>query len=358
MMRVPSIGFSKKLIAWFQVNHRKLPWRETSDAYPIWISEVMLQQTQVVKVQDFYSRFIEKFPTIQLLAEADVQDVLKAWEGLGYYSRARNLHHAARMVVEEMDGQIPNDVTAFRRLPGVGEYIAAAVLSRAFQLPLAVVDGNVKRVLARVFLIPDPVNISSTLKKFTRIAQSLMDESRPGMFNEALMELGATICRPQKPRCPVCPVNGFCLAFRNGQQTQYPVKTKTRATPTHHIVVGVIYKKERFLIIRRPLSGLLGGMWEFPGGRVQAGEDAEIRCVEKIREKTNLRVEITGYLTRVKHAYTHFKILMDVYRCRYVSGRIRLTGPMDSRWIVPEEIDHFPFHIANHKFLSLLRKSA
>ena len=349
------ILFRKNLLAWFEAHRRQLPWRETEDPYCIWVSEVMLQQTQVKKVQEYYQRFVSRFPDVESLAEATLQELLKAWEGLGYYARARNLHKAAQVVVEDLAGEIPADYAAFRELPGVGEYIAAAVQSIAFNRPYAVVDGNVKRVLARLFLIDVPINQSASTKIFQEKADLLLDRTAPGIFNQAMMELGATVCRPQSPTCIVCPVNTVCRAFQTVRQEEFPVRQKSKPLPEYHMVAGVIHKDGMILITQRKPEGLLGGLWEFPGGKTQAKETAEQACVRAIREETNLHVEQTAYLTRVKHAYTHFKIVMDVFHCHYRSGEVVLNEAVDYRWINVDQIDQFPFPRSNHKFIPLIR---
>ena len=348
------ILFRENLLVWFETHRRQLPWRETEDPYCIWVSEVMLQQTQVKKVLEYYQKFVSRFPDVERLAAADLQDLLKTWEGLGYYARARNLHKAAQVIVGDFDGEIPADYTAFRKLPGVGEYIAAAVQSIAFNAPYAVVDGNVKRVLARLFLIATPINQSGSAKIFQEKADRLLDHSSPGIFNQAMMELGATVCRPQSPTCIVCPANTVCRAFETVRQDEFPVRQKPKPVPEYHIVAGVIHKGEQILITQRKLEGLLGGLWEFPGGKIQVKESAEQACVRAIREETNLHVEPTEYLTRVKHAYTHFKITMDVFHCYYRSGEVLLNDAVDYRWITVDQIDQFPFPRSNHKFIPLL----
>ena len=346
--------FRKNLLTWFEIHSRHLPWRETEDPYCIWVSEVMLQQTQVKKVLEYYQKFVSKFPDVESLAETGLQDLLKAWEGLGYYARARNLHKAAQVVVEDLKGEIPADYAAFRQLPGVGEYTAAAVQSIAFNAPYAVVDGNVKRVLARVFLIDTPINQSASTRIVQEKADLLLDHTAPGIFNQAMMELGASVCRPKSPTCIVCPVNTVCRAFQTARQEEFPVRWKSKPLPEYHIVAGVIHQGDRILITQRKPEGLLGGLWEFPGGKIQVKETAEQACIRAIREETNLRVEPTEYLTRVKHAYTHFKIVMDVFHCDYQSGKVALTEAVDYRWITTDQIDQYPFPRSNHKFIPLL----
>ena len=346
--------FRKNLLTWFAIHRRQLPWRDTDDPYCIWVSEVMLQQTQVKKVLEYYPNFVSRFPDVETLAGAALQDLLKIWEGLGYYARARNLHKAAQVVVGDFDGEVPTDYAEFRKLPGVGEYIAAAVQSIAFNAPYAVVDGNVKRVLARLFLIKAPINRSASAKIFQEKADLLLEHTAPGIFNQAMMELGASVCRPQSPTCVVCPVNTVCCAFRTARQEDFPVRRKSKPLPEYHVVAGVIHRGCRILITQRKLEGLLGGLWEFPGGRIQVQETAEQACVRAIREEANLLVEPVEYLTRVKHAYTHFKIVMDVFRCDYRSGEVVLNEAVDYRWITVDQFDQFPFPRSNHKFIPLL----
>lgn len=350
------LRFRKHLLTWFSVHQRQLPWRQTRDPYCVWVSEVMLQQTQVKKVLAYFVEFVQKFPNVQHLAAANLEAVLKSWERLGYYARARNLHKAAKIIMDEMGGEIPAEYHQFRKLPGVGEYIGAAVQSLAFGHPYPVVDGNVKRVVSRLFLMDSPMNTSSSARSLREKAGGLLDPDRPGLFNQAMMELGATICRPRRPVCSDCPVGAFCQAFQMNRQDQIPRITRTRPLPEHHIVAGIVYKSSHMLITRRKPRGLLGGLWEFPGGKVKRGETGEQACIREIREEVNLSIEIIGFLTRVKHAYTHFKIVMDVFRCRYQSGDVVLRGPVDYRWITVDEIDTFPFPGANHKFIPLLKE--
>lgn len=346
-----------RLVRWYQKNRRQLPWRQTRDPFYIWISEVMLQQTQVKTVIPYYLKFLDRFRDITSLAEADLQDVLKIWEGMGYYARARNLHRAAKVVLERYGGEIPAVWQESRKLPGVGPYIASAVLSIAHGLPYAVVDGNVKRVLSRLFLMDLPVNKASSLKTFEEVASALLHSRQPGIFNQAVMELGAVVCRSHNPLCNACPLVKSCQAFNKKQLAIYPKRIQTKPVPTHRIAVGVVYKKDRVLIARRKSEGLLGGLWEFPGGKIKKKENAEQTCIREIKEEVNLNVKIDSFITRVRHAYTHFKIVLDVFGCTYVSGRVKLNGPVDYRWIRLNEIDAYPFPKANLKFIPLLEPS-
>lgn len=354
-MNTTDIEFLRKqLIKWYLANHRDLPWRRSKNAYHIWVSEVMLQQTQVNTVLNYYRQFLKTFPNIQKLAGADLQVILKVWEGMGYYARAQNLHRAAKAVMQDHGGKIPDTWEVFHSLPGVGDYIAAAVLSIAFDQAHAVVDGNVKRVLARLYKIDAPVNQASSNKRFKEAADKLLDSQQPGIFNQAMMELGALICTPRNPSCNACPLNHFCRAYQTRQVTGFPKRQQTKATPQYHIAVGVVFKNNRVLITQRKADGLLGGLWEFPGGKIRDGESAQAACIREIKEEVNLNVNVDRHLATVKHAYTHFKIAMDVFCCRYISGRVHLRGPVAFRWIRLDEYKNFPFPKANHKFIPLL----
>jgi A/G-specific adenine glycosylase len=236
----------------------------------------------------------------------------------------------------------------------VGDYIAAAVMSIAFEQPFPVVDGNVKRVLARLLLIEAPVNRPAAHKIYQQAASGLLDTSQPGTFNQAMMELGALVCTPRRPGCATCPARTHCRADGKGAVASFPKRLKKPPTPLQHVAVGVVYRDERVLITRRPRNGLLGGLWEFPGGRVKNRETPQAACVREIMEEVGLEVAVDSYLTRVRHAYTHFRIVMDVYRCRYRSGKVTLNGPTDHRWVRLDALSSFPFPRANLKFMPLL----
>jgi A/G-specific adenine glycosylase len=349
MLTLETGKLRRKLLDWFAEEQRDLPWRKTSDPYFIWVSEVMLQQTQVRTVIPYYLHFIDRFPTIDVLAASDLNDVLKCWEGLGYYARARNLQKAAKIVSSEFNSQVPEDYDLFFKLPGVGEYIAAAVQSIAFGKPVATVDGNVKRVLARLFMIDQPVNQSNGKSHFTDGAAKILDVKHAGDFNQAMMELGALICKPSTPVCADCPLSRFCQALKHKKTAEFPKRIKRKPVPTYKIAVGVVLKNDQMLITLRKAEGLLGGLWEFPGGKTEAGESAEQACVREIKEETNLEIKVEESLTVIRHAYTHFKIVMEVFICRHLSGRVRLDGPVDHRWIGFKGIKKYPFPKANHK---------
>lgn len=348
MIGLPA-AFRRKLLRWYASNRRDLPWRRSKNPYHIWVSEVMLQQTQVATVIDYYRRFIRAFPDIPALAGADLQDVLKLWEGMGYYARARNLHRAARQLAAAGTATVPGTPDAFQRLPGVGDYINAAVSSIAFGHSLPVADGNVKRVLARVFLIEDPVNRASSHQTFVEKAGLLLNAADPGTFNQAMMELGALVCRPGRPLCDRCPVASMCMAFQNSRTADFPRRQAAKKVPHHHLAAGLVEKRGRFLIVQRPAAGLLAGLWELPNGRVEERENSADACRRAVLESAGLVVSPGRRLARVTHAYTHFTITMDVFACDFVSGRVRRNGPQAHQWIRMGDVCDYPFHKAMHK---------
>ena len=344
----------RSLHTWYRKHHRRLPWRETQDPYRIWISEVMLQQTQVKTVIPYYHRFLAAFPDINSLANADSQAVLKLWEGLGYYRRAHHLMDAARKIVHEWDGRLPDQREAFRTLPGVGDYIANAVMSIAFNQPWAVVDGNVKRVLARLFRMDDPVNRAAAHPRFQALADHLLDRKNASIHNQALMELGALICTPRNPDCDRCPLASKCRANREGVVDRYPVREQKARVPEHTMVAGMVLKRGKMLLVRRPDEGFLGGLWEFPGDRCQTQETAAEACRRTVLERAGLQVTVGEPIAVMKHAYTHFKITLEVFTCCWESGRIRLDGPAAFRWVRRQDLQAFPLPGAMKKVLPYL----
>lgn len=348
---------TRRLVDWYHESHRDLPWRRDHDPYRVWVSEVMLQQTQVATVIPYYHRFLERFPDVRALAAAPIDDVLKLWEGLGYYARARNLHRAAQQVVREHDGVVPADADAFASLPGAGSYMTAAVQSIAFNTPLAAVDGNVKRVIARLFALPLSIDKREGARAVQARADELLDRDDPGTFNQAVMELGALVCRPSNPLCDECPLRDDCAALSRGIPDAFPVRDARREVPHQKIAVGVVSDGDRVLITRRAEKGMLGGLWEFPGGKVQSGERPAYACAREIEEETSLKVEVGEKITRVKHVYTHLAVEIDVFRCQYLGGDVVLDGPTDYRWITLDETGAYAFPKANHKFLPAIREA-
>jgi A/G-specific adenine glycosylase len=344
----------RALLAWYGRNARELPWRSTHDPYAVWVSEIMLQQTRIDQGTPYFTRFIAAFPTVQALAAASEDAVLKQWEGLGYYSRARNLHRAAKTVVSGHEGAFPQTAEGWRALPGVGRYTAGAIASIAFNEPVPVLDGNVKRVLARLFDIAQPIDQSSTEQRLWALVEALVSPRRPGDFNQAMMELGAMVCVPKAPLCTTCPLRKVCRSAARGTQTERPVKRKKGATPHYEIVVAAIEKNGRFLLGKRPPNGLLGGLWEFPGGKVQARETHEQALEREIREELGVDIRVGGLAAVVNHAYSHFKVTLNVYRCTLESGTPQPKSHIALKWVPRAHFDRYAFPKANHKFLDVL----
>ena len=350
-------AFRTELLKWYERERREMPWRRTDDPYRIWISEVMLQQTRVDQAQPYYERFVDAFPDVHALADAEQDDVLRLWEGLGYYSRARNLHAAARQVVSEFGGTVPDEYEAIKTLPGVGPYTAAAVLSIAHDKPHAVLDGNVKRVLSRVYAVEEVVSRSKTRRRLQGLADALLPLEAPGTFNQALMELGATICTPSTPSCPTCPIQKVCRAREQGNQEDYPVKKEKRPVPHHDIAVGlVLNEREQLLIQRRPEDGLLGGLWEFPGGKREEDEELPETCLRELREETGIEVEVSGLFHRLSHAYSHFKITLHAFHCRLLEGTPRGLEGQPVCWVSVDELDDYAFPRANRRLIEQLEE--
>ncbi len=348
------ISFASTLLKWYGRHRRDLPWRRTQDPYRILTSEIMLQQTQVRTVIPYYERWLEKFPTFGALAKASVEQVLKTWEGLGYYSRARNFHQLAGTVIKDHAGELPATFEALKSLPGIGRYTAGAVLSIAFGKKYAVLDGNVMRVLTRYFGIRKNISLPETQKELWTLAESLLPDHNTGDYNQALMELGATICTPKNPRTDECPLKKTCQAHRMHIEEQLPVKTKSAATPHFHIGAGVIWNKDKILISQRPLKGLLGGLWEFPGGKQEKGESIAETVKREIKEELGINVQVGKKLLSIDHAYSHFKITLHVHDCRYVSGTVQALGVRAWRWVKPPQLKTFAFPAANQPVIRLL----
>lgn len=343
-----------QLLAWWDEGHADLPWRRTHDPYHIWVSEIMLQQTQIVTVIPYYERWIGRFPTIESLAQAPLDDVLKMWEGLGYYSRARNLHTAAQTVVNEFNGEMPRTVEGLMGLKGIGRYTAGAIASIAFNQSTPVLDGNVIRVLSRLTDLPDDTTQTATKKALWQLAEQLVPLTRAGDYNQALMELGQRICQPANPTCHICPIAEHCLARLNGTQLDRPVRPPRKRTPHYNVVAAVVYREDgRILLVQRPLNGLLGGLWGFPHGKQEEGEPQVESLKRVLDEAYGVGIEPHHAITQVKHAYTHFRITLHVFHATHQTSDI--PSPINHAWVTLSEFDNFAFALTDRKIIEHLK---
>ena len=347
------------LLAWFAANQADLPWRRDRSPYRVWLSEAMLQQTQVETVIPYFERFLDEFPDIQALAAAPLDRVLKAWEGLGYYSRARNLHRAAKVVVEEHAGLIPATVDELIKLPGVGRYTAGAIASLAYGVDAPVLDGNVIRVLTRLLDIPDDVSSPSIRQALWQTAIDFLPAGQAGPWNESLMELGRRICTPRKPACDACPLAEFCQAKQAGVQALRPVKAPRKKVPHVEVAAGVIQREDgRILIAQRPVDKMLGGLWEFPGGKREPGETLAECLAREIREELGIEIAVGEHFAVVNHAFTHFKMTMYVFKCRHTSGLPQTLGCAAWAWVTPDEFDEYAFPVTDRKVIAALQNGS
>lgn len=350
-MTVEERAAADALLAWFDGRERDVPWRDETDPYRIWVAEVMAQQTRLETVRPYYARFVERFPDVRALADADPDELMKAWEGLGYYARARNLRLAAREVVSRHDGRLPDEPARLRELPGIGPYTAGAIASLAFGRAEPAVDGNARRVLSRLFDLEDAA--SAALERAARWLLAARPD-RAAALNQAVMDLGGGPCAPADPACDACPVAPHCLALARGTVADRPPPRPRRRTPHHDVGVGVVWKDGRVLITRRPEDGLLGGLWEFPGGKVEPGETPPETVVRELREELDVEVRVREPIDRIDHAYSHFRITLHAYHADWVAGRPRARAATAVTWAAPPDLSAYAFPAANRPILRAL----
>ncbi|MBI4806447.1 MAG: A/G-specific adenine glycosylase [Desulfovibrio sp.] len=355
-----SSDFSSLLLAWFAKAKRPLPWRESYDPYQVWLSEIMLQQTQMDRAVSYFNRFLARFPDVQTLARASEDEVLSLWEGLGYYSRGRNLLKAARVVVAQHGGLIPSDPAALNALPGVGAYTAGAVLSIAHNRDVPAVDANVERVLSRCFDLADSPRDPAGKKLFANLAAKLIPSGQARDFNQALMELGALVCTPRNPDCAACPLSGICGALASGTVEERPSLPQSK--PAIHIGMGtaVIMHQGLFFVQKRNPGGVWAGLWEFPGGQMEPGEEPERTALREVAEETGFTVRSLGKLAVIKHSYTRYRVTMHAYLAGFPDGTKPpepvLTAATSSRWLPFEALAGLAFPTAMRKLMRAIER--
>lgn len=345
-----SVAFSTRLLNWYGKEGRTLPWRETRDPYRIWLSEIMLQQTTVAAVIDYYQRFLASFPTLQSLAQASQEEVINLWAGLGYYSRARNLHAAALMIVEEYGGVFPETVDVLQQLPGIGRSTAGAISALAFDRQASILDGNVRRVLCRLCALQQAPRSTAAEKQLWYWSDTLTPAGRVHDYTQAIMDLGAMVCVPRQPNCEQCPVVDLCQAKRLGLEQQLPMKQAKKTVPTRHQVALLIESGGRYLVRRRPAEGFLGGLWEFPAVGLDEGETGGQKL--SVLKNDFALSGVPEPLGRIKHVYSHFRLELQLFHLSVESSTVAESG---NDWCSIEELNSLALHGAHKKALEILQ---
>lgn len=365
-------AFKSNLLDWFEKNGRHgIPWKLKDDGHPpkngellnpygIWIAEVMLQQTQFKVALPYWERWMNIFPTLSDLAEASEQEVLLLWQGLGYYSRARRILQAAKQLLsvigdhDHSDPSVwPSDLETWLSLPGIGRSTAGSIISSAFDLPAVLLDGNFKRVFSRAFAISKPA--AQSLPELWEISEELLDRKNPRQFNQALMDLGALVCKPHNPNCCNCPFKSFCIVYSSDQVKNFPVKVSGKTLPFENIGVGIVFNVSgQVLIDQRLNTGLLGGLWEFPGGKQESEEEIEETIARELNEELAISVQVGECLLSFEHSYSHKKLRFVVHICKWLGGDPKPLQSQQIRWVQPNELIDYPFPAANAKIISAL----
>jgi len=342
--------FSKSLLNWYQKNARALPWRKTNDPYKIWISEIMLQQTTVNAVIPYYQKWIKTFPKIEQVARASEQELLKMWQGLGYYRRVKNIHKAAKLICNDHNYKIPKNANVLKQLPGFGPYTTGAVLSIAYEVRIPIVDANVRRVIMRV-LCKEGIADTTQDKAIYAFLEKVLPNKHMGDFNQALMELGAMICRSPSPQCLICPLKKLCKAYEKGKQEIIP-ETSKKIIKKINVVIGVIKSKNKYFIQKRPSHGLLGDLWEFPGGKIEKGETAQKALKRELKEEIDVELKSAKHLMDVVHYYTQFKVKLNVSACD-----VNPLPQTDAthKWVTLKEVNKFPMPSGSVKIVEKLK---
>ena len=340
---------NNKLLNWYDLNKRDLPWRRCRNPYRVWVSEIMLQQTQVKTVVPYFNKWMKRYPTLKTLKNAKYEDILKMWEGLGYYSRCKNIYKTSQLI----NSSFPNNYQDLIKLPGIGDYTAKTILSIAFEQPFVGIDTNLERVGYRILGLK-----SKTKRNHKRVVEFLeanQDKNRPGDYNEALMDLGSSICSSQTTYCTKCPLAKACKAYVSLSPTSYPKSEISKKVPEHNVAISLIKYKNKFLITRRSNTKFLSGLWEFPGGKIEKSETARQAIIREVKEETNLIIFDPIYLGNVKHKYSHFGVNISLFISSPESIK-KLNIKQEHKWIDLKSIDKYPLPKANHKMLDILQK--
>lgn len=349
----------RRLARWFRRHARPMPWRGETDPYRIWVSEIMLVQTTAVVAGKRYPRFLRRFPSLKSLARASRDSVLKEWEGLGYYHRARYLHQAAQRIVKEHGGRFPRDYDTIRALPGVGDYVAAAIVNFCFGGRVPPVDANVARTGARLFAVPGDVRSGGVRRRITGHLGDLMTVGRGALWTDALIEVGAVLCRPRSPCCGQCPLRADCAAHADGHVERFGLPGTKPAPREVQVACGVIQRRDgKILIAQRPEDGLLPGLWEFPGGKREGNERLAATCAREIAEELGITVVVGPRQMVIRHAYSHYRVRLSVFNCRYRSGKPSAIGCGRFRWVRPQDLARYAFPAANRRIVEFLRGRA
>ena len=339
------------IINWYDANKRDLPWRETNDPYKIWLSEVMLQQTQVNTVIPYYKKWIERYPNLKPVAAAKLDNLLKLWEGLGYYSRCRNFHTATQTVMRDYNGVIPDDKESFQSLSGVGEYTAGAVMSIAFDQPFCAIDGNHRRVLYRYLGLKKKTKRNEF--RINYFLKGLVKIDRPGDINQAIMDIGSSICTPRVANCHQCPLEFTCKAMLTENPLSYPGSMDKKIIPSKEMTAVLIKENDDIYISKRSKNGLLGGLWELPHLQLEMDGNDEIEIKKKVHEVYGHKIKVTKNLGRISHAFTHLKMNITLFECEMES---KAQQNQIGRWVSYSELDNYAFSKANHKLFGLMGK--
>ena len=343
-----------KLLEWFKKNKRDLPWRKTRDPYAIWVSEILLQQTQVKTVIPYYKRFLKSFPTVHYLAKSDLSKVLKVWEGLGYYSRARNLHRASKIVLNHFHGRIPDNLKDLLSLPGIGRSTAGAILSFAFHKEAPILDGNAKRVLSRLFALSGNPGENKTEKLLWKISESLIPRGHSNPFNQGLMDLGSMLCTPKDPLCPRCPLRDLCKGRASGEPERFPTKKTKKKIPRIEAMAAVFQQNGKVLLKQRPAKGLLGGLWDFPNWRIEGNQRLSLRLRSRLRntikKETGMNVEVKESIGTFRQTFSHFKLTVQVFHCHPLNGKV------NGKWVPVRNLRLFPMSRIHRKIAEMINE--